>query len=431
MSTEDKDAGVPQQAKPITLDNLLINFTTDFQRIWDSSGSKAAPGSFWRPTPSPEMLPGYFPLGDVVVGSHDNINAKHNVAVVSERETDPTKARALSAPLDFEQVWKDTGSGAKTNCTVWRPLPPAGYVALGQVCSSGDDKPLLSSVRCVRADLVIASTVGNMLWSDKGSGARQSFSAWSVTPPSAPPGDIHFAPGTFVAADSFNRPQAEVSVFALRMQIAPLIKSSPVLPALRAADAPQTNGAASLAQVVELPWFVVKDDLSPLEQLRTTPFYRLERTDQYYLVGSGHNTGDKARAFKWTAQRLQNPKVLRLFTQVTAISFVSAWATKGDVHPSLPFSARLDRQFTHCETSTSGWLTPFISHVLAMADKGKFVAAYQQESFYELLRADGSQAGINLGYTQYESLELLQYPPHECIHEAADKALPTATDSAP
>jgi hypothetical protein len=69
------------------------------------------------------MLPGYFPLGDVVVGSHDNINAKHIVAVVSERETDPTKARALSAPLDFEQVWKDTGSGAKTNCTVWRPLP--------------------------------------------------------------------------------------------------------------------------------------------------------------------------------------------------------------------------------------------------------------------------------------------------------------------
>ena len=66
-----------------------------------------------------------------------------------------------------------------------------------------------------------------------------------------------------------------------------------------------------------------------------------------------------------------------------------------------------------------------------MADKGKFVAAYQQESFYELLRADGSQAGINLGYTQYESLELLQYPSHECIHEAADKALPTATDSAP
>jgi hypothetical protein len=37
-------------------------------------------------------------------------------------------------------------------------------------------------------------------------------------------------------------------------------------------------------------------------------------------------------------------------------------------------------------------LTPFISNVLAMADKGKFVAAYQQESFYELLRADGSQA---------------------------------------
>lgn len=123
--------------------------------------------------------------------------------------------------------------------------------------------------------------------------------------------------------------------------------------------------------------------------------------------------------------------MLRLFTQLTAISFVSSWATKGDAHPALPFSAKLDSQFTHSESSTSGWLTPFVSHVLAMAGQGKFVAAYQQESFYELLRADGSQAGINLGYTQYESLDLLQYPSEDCIHEATDKSLPTATDSAP
>ncbi|MFW8695482.1 hypothetical protein, partial [Mesorhizobium japonicum] len=107
-------------------------------------------------------------------------------------------------------------------------------------------------------------------------------------------------------------------------------------------------------------------------------------------------TGEEARAFKWTAQRLQNPKTLRLFTQLTAISFVSPWATKADAPASLPFSARLDSQFTHSETSTSGWQTPFVTHVIAMAGKGKFVAVYQLESFYELRRADGSQAGINL-----------------------------------
>lgn len=69
--------------------------------------------------------------------------------------------------------------------------------------------------------------------------------------------------------------------------------------------------------------------------------------------------------------------------------------------------------------------------MIAMAGKGKFVAVYQLESFYELRRADGSQAGINLAYTQNDNLSLLQYPPQECTHQATDKSLPTATDSAP
>ncbi|WP_285373126.1 Vps62-related protein [Pseudomonas sp. lyk4-TYG-107] len=434
MTIHDQAAAPSRQIEPIRHDNLLIHFTTEFHRIWDSTGSRAKPAAFWRPTPAPDVLPGYFPLGDVFVAGHDNINGSTVVAVVCEADApsaDPARGPALRRPDDFELIWKDSGSGSKKDGAVWRPIAPQGYVAMGAVCSNDHEKPSLNAVRCVRADLVIASDVGELIWNDKGSGARQSFSAWSVTPTNAPPGEIHFAPGTFVGASSFNRPESNVGAYSLRMQIAPLIQSSPQLPMLLAADAPETKGAATLAQVIELPWFVVKDDLSPIDQLRTTPFYRLERTDQYYLVGSGHNTGEEARAFKWTAQRLQNPKTLRLFTQLTAISFVSPWATKADAHPSLPFSARLDSQFTHSETSTSGWQTPFATYVIAMAGKGKFVAVYQLESFYELRRADGSQAGINLAYTQNDNLSLLQYPPQECTHQATDKSLPTATDSAP
>lgn len=123
--------------------------------------------------------------------------------------------------------------------------------------------------------------------------------------------------------------------------------------------------------------------------------------------------------------------MLRLFTQLTAINFVGPWATTADAQPSLPFSARLNSRFTHSETSSSGWQTAFVTQVLAMAGKGKFVAVYQLESFYELVRGDGSQAGINLGYTECENLHLLQYPLDECSHDTADKALPTATDTVP
>lgn len=434
MTIHDQAAAPSRQIEPIRHDNLLIHFTSEFHRIWDSTGSRAKPAAFWRPTPAPDVLPGYFPLGDVFTAGLHNINGNTVVAVVCEADfpsADSMNGPALCRPDDFELIWKDSGSGSKKDGAVWRPLAPQGYVAMGAVCSNDHEKPSLNAVRCVRADLVIASDIGELIWNDRGSGARQSLSAWSVTPPGAAPGEIHFAPGTFIAANTFNRPESNVGVYSLRMQITPLIKSSPQLPVLSAADAPQKNGAATIAQVVELPWFAVKDDLSPLEQLRTTPFYRLERTDQYYLVGSGHNTGDGSRAFKWTTQRLQNPKMLRLFTQLTTVNFVGPWTRHADMLPTLPFSARLDSQFTHSETSISGWQAPSVTHVIAMAGKGRFVAVYQLESFYELLRADGSQVGINLGYTHDENLHLLQYPPHECPHNTAEQPAPTATDSAP
>ncbi|MFJ3009608.1 Vps62-related protein [Pseudomonas fluorescens] len=434
MTIHEQAAAPSRPIEPIRHDNLLIQFTTEYHRIWDSAGSRAKPAAFWRPTPAPDVLPGYFPLGDVFIAGHDNINGSTVVAVVCEADTpsaDPTRGPALRRPDDFELIWKDSGSKSKKDGAVWRPLAPQGYVAMGAVCSNDHEKPSVNAVRCVRADLVIASDVGELIWNDKGSGARQSFSAWSIAPRSAPPGEIHFAPGTFVAANGFGKPEGDGGAYSLRMQIAPQILSAPSLPTLSGSNVSQIHAAATLAQVVELPWFVVKDDLSPLEQLRTSPLYRLERTDHYYLVGSGHNTSDQACSFKWTAQRLQNSKMLRLFTQLTAINFVGPWTTTADAQPSLPFSARLNSQFTHSETSSSGWQTAFVTQVLAMAGKGKFVAVYQLESFYELVRGDGSQAGINLGYTECENLHLLQYPLDECSHDTADKALPTATDTVP
>ena len=106
MNTDD--IALPaRQMESIKLENLLINFTTEFQRIWDSRGSDSKPGSFWRPTPAPDLLPGYFPLGDIVAAGFDNINQNSIAAVVCEGDPqlqDASKGNALSRPDDFEQV---------------------------------------------------------------------------------------------------------------------------------------------------------------------------------------------------------------------------------------------------------------------------------------------------------------------------------------
>ncbi|MCW8276194.1 Vps62-related protein [Pseudomonas sp. PCH199] len=425
MNTRENETSPAGQREPIKFGNLLINFTTDFHRIWDSRGSDSKSGSFWRPTPAPDLLPGYFPLGDFATPGYDNINGNTIVAVVCEgapEDGDASKGKALSAPDDFERVWRDSSSGAAADCTIWRPIPPAGYVALGMVCSNGRDKPSSNTVRCVRADLVIASNVSNRIWSDSGSGAKQDFSAWAIEPPSAAAGELYFSPGTFVGVTRHTRPAAEDAAYSLRMQIPLQVDTPPAAPILCGYDTPATEEMVKITQTVRLPWFAVKDpDLTPLEQFRTSAFYRLERSDRYVLAGHGHNTGIVGQTFKWKAPRVQRIELLEAFTDVTTIRVVSEWPlyVSNPVHlflllsSPIRFSARLSKDFTHTETSHSDWITSTPVEIITRVAKNKVVAVYLMQSDYRLLREDGTQVATAIRYTDIDSLYLTEYPPEK------------------
>lgn len=154
------------------------------------------------------------------------------------------------------------------------------------------------------------------------------------------------------------------------------------------------------------------DHLHPGEQLRTSPFYRLERTDQYVLVGHGQNTDDQPRPFKWRALRAQNSQMLQIFSILTSIEVATAWPAKPSNAPRpIRFSAHLYKDFTYTETSSNGWNDSRPLDVVAMAAKKKAVAIYQIQSFFTLKRADGTQVAVSIGYTDDESLYLTEYPP--------------------
>ncbi|MHC8384239.1 Vps62-related protein [Pseudomonas sp. LB3P14] len=417
MTTNENGALPTRQMESIKLDNLLINFTTEFHRVWNTYGSQAKTATFWRPTPAPDVLPGYFPLGDIAIPSGAHINGEIVAAVVCEGDSqgvESNKAKALSRPTDFEQVWKESGSGAAARTSIWRPIPPAGYVALGLVCSSDHGKPSTNAVRCVRADLVIAANVGDLIWNDKGSGATLNFSAWSIEPTTAAAGEIYFAPGTFVGVPSHNKPTTQFAAYALRMQIPLQVTSPAEAPALSGYARPSEDGAAKVTQIARLPWFAVRDYVQPSEQFRRSPYYELKRTDQHVLVGHGSNTTNKPRPIKWTAPRAQNATVMRLFSSHTAVEITKAWpvAALSDIRAT-KFSACLHKNFTHTETSSSEWSESGPQVVIAMAAKLKSVAVYQMESYYELVREDGTEVAVSFGYTDDTSFYLSEYPPEK------------------
>jgi len=414
MTINDNTAAPSRPMEPIKLDNLLISFTTEFQRVWDTKNLRSSPAGFWRPAPPPDVLPGYFSLGDIAIHGFTNINGTRVAAVVREAGSpsiDSTKGKALSRPDNFELVWKDSGSGAKTYVSIWRPIPPEGYVALGLVCASDHEKPSVNSVRCVRMDLVTPANAGPLIWNDKGSGAKQNFSAWSIEPPIAEAGEICFLPGTFTGVQSHSRPSSYLASYALRVPLTVQPNAAPAAPMLSGFGSPSPIEPATVTQVARLPWFAVRDDMHPLEQLRSSPYYRLERADRYVLVGHEHNAGDQYRSVKWTAERAQNASLLQAFNRLTAIEFDRAWPirTPGD-NWAIRFSANLSKTFTHTETSSDGWGKFYPLEVVALAANNTMVAVYQLQSEYRLLRADNTPVTFGVEYSDDESLYLSQYP---------------------
>ncbi|MFS9669579.1 Vps62-related protein, partial [Klebsiella pneumoniae] len=79
----------------------------------------------WRPSSASNALISFFPLGDVAVDHYRNINNRKVVAVVSD--VNNIDGTALRAPLDYQLVWHDKGSGARNDASIWRPVPPEGY----------------------------------------------------------------------------------------------------------------------------------------------------------------------------------------------------------------------------------------------------------------------------------------------------------------
>ena len=85
------------------------------------------------------------------------------------------------------QVWCDEQRakvGDRHFLSIWRPVPPAGYVAVGMVAGLGSLPPPVAVMRCVRADAALSTT----LQRQAPSWAHPEFR--SVDPHTSPPSHL-------------------------------------------------------------------------------------------------------------------------------------------------------------------------------------------------------------------------------------------------
>ncbi|MGY2682662.1 Vps62-related protein [Pseudomonas tolaasii] len=401
--------------KPLQYNDLLISFTSEFLPLWNDKGSGAHQAvGLWRPTTASDALGSFFSLGDVAVDHYRNINQGKVVAVVSD--TNKTDGTALRPPIDYQLVWHDEGSGARNNASIWRPLPPEGYVAMGLVYGLDYDKPSRHAVRCVREDLVMMAQVGDLIWNDRGSGATNDLSVWSISPSDASAGELCLAPGTFIGSDSYTK--TGLAAYSLRLALTAQFSDVPPPPALTGHASPMQEETITTPHVCELPWFCVKDpELTAVEQFESSPVYRLERADRHLFAGFGHNTEATSQPFMWTATKGETGGNARALAANTSIDLGKVWPMSEHVF-ELNFSAQLDPNFTHTQRSAKGWGQSSPLEIITYVPPQKAVAAYLLHSEYRLLRQDGSQVCASVNYTNGDHVYMSESTDAEPVPEA-------------
>ncbi|XP_069489680.1 uncharacterized protein [Ambystoma mexicanum] len=176
-------------------DKLIYAYTKDFSPVWTDAGSGAREDvSIWKPVP---LAAGFFLLGDTAVPNH---SPPPNAAVIVK----DIGNGLLSPPQSFRPIWKDTGSGAKQDVTIYEMIPAPGYVCLGNAAEGNyNSNPDTNKYRCVQEDLVRTGFLFP-IWDDRGSGANADVGLWSVDIDPAEPASL--ASGTFLSISNYNRP---------------------------------------------------------------------------------------------------------------------------------------------------------------------------------------------------------------------------------
>lgn len=151
---------------------------TNFDRICVSSKGDGCPSSltFWRPrAPS-----NYVILGDCVTSRPvPPTQAVMAVSITYGRVRKPLAFKLVGLlPNSHEELGVEGHSDVDGDCSLWVPIAPPGYLAMGCVAYKGNEPPPTYIVHCIRSDLVTSTSYSECIFST--TSASNGFSIWRI-----------------------------------------------------------------------------------------------------------------------------------------------------------------------------------------------------------------------------------------------------------
>ncbi len=195
-----------QAQQTLKIGALEVISISNFDFVYADNGTGANNDlSIWKP----QLPPGFSALGHY---AHASYSRPTTAVVLAVRATDDYSVVAY--PTNYVQIYNDAGTGGDQDGSIWMPIPPTGYVALGMVGMNGHGKPHREAVVCVREDLTVPVRVGEYIFDDRGSGGDSDLSVWGIAAPNV--GAPLLTSGAFCAHRSYGRLESSPVCNALK-----------------------------------------------------------------------------------------------------------------------------------------------------------------------------------------------------------------------
>lgn len=153
-----------------TATQLATQRTCSLERSWSDRGSGARlDGFFYIPVPDSSHY---------IIGGYGTRNRKLTIedCVLTVKASDQ-----LVAPIAWELIWLDKGTGARLDGSMWRAIPPGDeYRCIGTVPQIDYERPRLSNYRCVPKEYTERIVTSALIWNDRRSGARNQVSMFKL-----------------------------------------------------------------------------------------------------------------------------------------------------------------------------------------------------------------------------------------------------------
>lgn len=399
--------------------DLELTFTDQYISTWNDRGSGASQdGAFYNPlAPS-----GFFPLAAIAVPNYENPSGKY-VSICVKPAPGPHTTAPLAYPTRYEQIWDDGGSGASLDGSCWRPIPPVGYVAMGDIFVIGYNPPPTTAFQCVRADLVQQGTVAKeSIWKDRNSGARKDFSCWQINASeSVIDREVGvFAVNSFVGIQNYNRPANSTSVVNnLRLPMPTVRQPNPPKPSLDSRIRPPGTTGETINCVVTVPFTAVSDDLYEIPwKVRNSPFYTLERTVFYKLVlfEDNRTSVEQERSTAVTTGVSQeNSKTFSRETSVTVSSEVGIEAKGISASSSVSFT----QSFGYSSSTAVTQFRQEEDTISLKTPPRRSAATWMEGNQFRLRRQNGTLTSSKLSFEPTDTATTSDQFPKEQDYDAA------------